>query len=94
MNKQEFIKKYRGAIPDAHNRTPWKRWEDIEKDMDKDLDELIREAVSLHGKLFCTECKIQTGITIDGMCPSCDKIRNEKENNQTNANGQDNTIKK
>ncbi len=41
MTKAEFIKKYKGAVPDFNGRTPWKTWNDLVVDMDKDLDSVI-----------------------------------------------------
>lgn len=41
MTKEDFIKKYKGCFPDTTGRTPWKTWNDIVVDMDKDLDSVI-----------------------------------------------------
>lgn len=78
MNKQEFIKKYRGATPDPHNRTPWKRWEDIEKDMEKDLDELISKSAMTSFFSYLTEDKIISSHEIDDKTNGWGKFLSEE----------------
>jgi hypothetical protein len=42
MTKKEFIDKYRGNFPGSRGRDNWASWDDIEKDMDADLDLVLK----------------------------------------------------
>ena len=56
MNKQDFIKKYKGAIPDVHGRTHWKTWDEIAKNMDSDLDLVCKEQSKSISTVYVVEC--------------------------------------
>jgi hypothetical protein len=41
MTREEFVKKYKGAVPDSEGRTPWKAWKHLEDEMMHDLTLIV-----------------------------------------------------
>lgn len=41
MTREEFVKKYKGAVPDVHGRSPWKTWQHLEDEMMHDLTLIV-----------------------------------------------------
>lgn len=48
---KQFISKYKGNYPDVQGRNLWKTWQDIEKDMEKDLNVLLSPSDDVKEKL-------------------------------------------
>lgn len=51
INIKQFISKYKGNYPDVQGRNLWKTWQDIEKDMEKDLNILLSPSDDMKKKM-------------------------------------------
>jgi hypothetical protein len=58
MTNQEFVEKYKGSYPDIHGRTPWRTWDELAVDMEKDLKEVVLNQIASQNNIPVKDLKM------------------------------------